>query len=110
MNKTLNFLKSLHSDLIDGIESGVNTEDEKAEVFECIEEIESFMGVKLHCSKGIKMRKKVDYPIIVVDGYCNYVIVYDNNDVKRLTKPVREATYKEAYAFALKATPHLKED
>ena len=27
MNKTLNFLKSLHSDLIDGIESGVNTED-----------------------------------------------------------------------------------
>ena len=56
------------------------------------------------------MRKKVDYPIIVVDGYCNYVIVYDNSDVKRLTKPVREATYKEAYAFALKATPHLKED
>ena len=54
------------------------------------------------------MRKKVDYPIIVVDGYCNYVIVYDNSDVKRLTKPVREATYKEAYAFALKATPHLK--
>ena len=34
MNKTLNFLKSLHSDLIDGIESGVNTEDEKAQIKE----------------------------------------------------------------------------
>lgn len=41
MDKTLNFLKKLHSDLIDGIESGVNTEDEKAEVFKCIEELES---------------------------------------------------------------------
>ena len=45
---------------------------------------------------------------MVVDGYCNYVIVYDNSDVKRLAKPVREATHKEAYAFAIKATPHLK--
>ena len=41
MNKTLKFLKRLHSDLIDGVDAGVNTEDEKAEVFECIEELEN---------------------------------------------------------------------
>ena len=38
--KALEILKNLHSDIIDGIESGVNSEEEKAEVFECIEELE----------------------------------------------------------------------
>ena len=79
MNKTLNFLKSLHSDLIDGIESGVNTEDEKAEVFECIEEIESFMEVKLHCSKG---------------DYFDYLI-------KTTTHNIDAGTYASYYAFYL---------
>ena len=42
--KALEYLRILHSDMIDGIESGTNTEDEKAEVFKAIEELEAFVA------------------------------------------------------------------
>lgn len=51
--KALEILKNLHSDIIDGIESGVNSEEEKAEVFECIEELEELENRSCeNCKKG----------------------------------------------------------
>ena len=93
MNKTLNFLKSLHSDLIDGIESGVNTEDEKAEVFECIEEIESFMEVKLHCSKG---------------DYFDYLIKTTTHNIDAGTYASYYAFYLHGYQFAINEESSLQ--
>lgn len=58
---SLDFLKKLHLEIIDGVESGVNSEYEKAEVLECIEELEflekDFEYKNIHFDNLVNMHK-----------------------------------------------------
>ena len=78
-NKALELLKRLHSDMIDGIQSGANSEDEKAEVFEAIEEIEAidkdFEYKNIHCDNLISMHKQ---EIISILNRCCKDCIYSN--------------------------------
>lgn len=90
--KALEYLKNIHSDIIDGIESGVNTEDEKMEVFECIEELEALNTNKIE--------------------YFEYLIKTTTHNIDAGTYASYYAFYLHGYQFALseKNSFQLKED